>query len=45
MIYAKVRCKETLSIDIETGNIYYDDIGTGESIYSFFTAQEDYTKN
>ena len=32
------------SIDIETGNSYYDNVDTGESIYSIFTAQQEYTK-
>ena len=36
--------RNKLSIHIETGNIYYDNIDTGESIYSFFIAQQDHTK-
>ena len=36
--------RNKLSIHIETGNIYYDNIDTGESIYSFFMAQQDHTK-
>ena len=36
--------RNKLSIHTETGNFYYDNIDTGESIYSFFIAQQDYTK-
>ena len=36
--------RNKLSIHIETGNIYYDNIDTGESIYSFFVAQQHDTK-
>ena len=36
--------RNKLSIHIESGNIYYDKIDTGESIYSFFIAQQDHTK-
>ena len=36
--------RNKLSIHIETGNIYYDNFDTGESIYFFFTAQQNYTK-
>ena len=32
------------SIDIETGNSYYDNVDTGESIYFIFTGQQEYTK-
>ena len=39
-------CKEILlwnklKIHVETGNIYYDNKDTNESIYSFFSAQQD----
>ena len=33
-----------LSIRIETGNIFYDNYNTNESIYSFFLNQQDETK-
>ena len=33
-----------LNIHLETENIYYDNTDIGKSIYSFFTAQQDYTK-
>ena len=33
-----------LSIHIETGNNNYDNFDTGESIYSFFIVQKDYTE-
>ena len=33
-----------LSIHIETGNIFYDNYNTNESIYSFFLNQQDETK-
>ena len=36
--------RNKLSIHIEIGNIYYDNVDTGESIYSFFIAQQDHTK-
>ena len=36
--------RNKLSIHIESGNIYCDKIDTGESIYSFFIAQQDHTK-
>ena len=36
--------RNKLSIHIETGTIYYDNIDTGESIYSFFIVQQDHTK-
>ena len=36
--------RNKLSIHIETGNIYHDNVDTGESIYSFFIAQQDHTK-
>ena len=36
--------RKKLSIYIETGNIYYDNIDTGESIYSFFVTQQHDTK-
>ena len=36
--------RNKLSIHIETGNIYYDNADTGESIYSFFIAKQDHTK-
>ena len=36
--------RNKLSIHIEKGNIYYDNVDTGESIYSFFIAQQDHTK-
>ena len=32
------------SIYIETGNSYDDNVDTGESIYSIFTAQKEYAK-
>ena len=37
--------RNKLSTHIETGNIYYDKIDTGESISSFFIAQKDHIKN
>ena len=37
--------RNKLSTHIETGNIYYDNIDTGESICSFFIAQKDHIKN
>ena len=42
-------CKDLLTdnklkIHIETGNIYYDNTDTNESIYGFFQLQEDHTK-
>ena len=36
--------RNKLSIDIETGIVYYDNIDPGESIYSFFIEQQDHTK-
>ena len=36
--------KNKLSIHIGKGNICYDNVDTGESIYSFFIAQQDHTK-
>ena len=36
--------KNKLSIHIGQGNICYDDVYTGESIYSFFIVQQDHTK-
>ena len=36
--------RNQLSKHIETGNIYYDNVDTGESIYSFFIAQQDHKK-
>ena len=36
--------KNKLKIHIDTGNIYYDNTDTNESIYSFLLAQEDDTK-
>ena len=36
--------RNKLNIHIETGNNYYGNIDTGESIYSFFITQQDYTK-
>ena len=36
--------RKKLSIHIETENIYYDNIDTGASIYSFFITQQDHTK-
>ena len=33
-----------LKIHAESGNIYYDNIDTNESLYSFFENQEDETK-
>ena len=37
--------RKKLSIHIETENIYYDNIDTGQSIYSLFIPQQDHTKN
>ena len=36
--------RKKLSTHIETENIYYDNIDTGASIYSFFITQQDHTK-
>ena len=33
-----------LSIHIETGDLYYKDLNTGESIYSFILSQQDESK-
>ena len=33
-----------ISIHIEMGNFYYDNMKTGESIYEFITSQQDETK-
>ena len=33
-----------LKIHVESGNIYYDNIDTNESLYSFFENQEDEKK-
>ena len=33
-----------LGIHIETGNLYYDNMNTGESIYEFIISQQDETK-
>ena len=37
-------CKNKLSIHIETGNIYYDNLNTNESIYNFILARKDDSK-
>ena len=38
--------KNQMIIHIETGNIFFDNVNSnsGESIYDFFIAQQDYTK-
>ena len=36
--------RNKLNIHIETENIYYDNVDTAESIYSFFIAQQGRTK-
>ena len=39
--YKEILLPNKLKIHVETGNIYYDNQNTNESIYSFFTAQKD----
>ena len=36
--------RNKITIHAKTGNMYYDNIDTGESIYTFFAAQQDQTK-
>ena len=39
--YKEILLPNKLKIHVETGNIYYDNQNTNESIYSFFSAQKD----
>ena len=34
--------KNKLTIHVETGSLFFDNINTNESIYDFFLAQQDY---
>ena len=43
-LYLALMQRNKLSIHIETGNIYYDNIDTGESIYHFLIHQQDHTQ-
>ena len=39
--YKEILLASKLKVRVETGNIYYDDQDTNESIYSFFLVQQD----
>ena len=41
---SQIRRENMPSIDIETGNIFYENYNTNESIYDFLLRQQDETK-
>ena len=43
-IWENLMQRNKITIHVETGNIYYDNINTAEIIYTFFAAQQDQTK-
>ena len=40
---SRIMCENNLSIHIESGNLYYNGLNTGESFYDFALSQRDLT--
>ena len=43
-LYPELLKRNKIKIHIETGHIFFDNVNSNESIYSFFLAQQDHTK-